>query len=296
MGLERGDRFAIYRQIQALDPVTDHQQIVYLVGAYEFPFVTQRSLEMALFRTYAVPSIARLLDQTGAFQHAGQKRYDDTALLISMIAENGYDSEAGRAAIRRMNQMHRRYTISDDDYLYVLSTFIFEPIHWNHRLAWRRSTEKERLANYYFWREVGKRMNIKDIPETIEEFERFSTDYEAQHFRPNPYSQRVAAQSIAVFTNWFPAPLRPLVRECIYALLDDGLREAFGFPKASGALRRVLLWGMRARAGLVRWLMPPRTAPFLFTKRPIRSYPGGFQPDRLELVGTPAPEALPASE
>jgi hypothetical protein len=282
MDLTFPNRYRVFKEIQQLDPVTDHQKIVFLVGAYEFPFVTQRSLEMALFRTFAVPSIAKLLDETGAFMHSGQKRYDDTALIVSMIAESGYDSEIGRAAIRRMNGLHRRYDISNDDYLYVLSTFVFEPIRWNHRLAWRPSTEKERLANFYFWREIGKRMNIKNIPETIEELERFNMDYEAANFRPNLYSQRVGAASVAVFVSWFPALLRPIVREVIYALLDDNLREAFGFPKTARWLSTLLFRGMRLRAVLVRF-MPPRRKPFLFTERPIRTYPKGYT---IEDIGT----------
>jgi len=32
-----------------------------------------------------------------------------TSLLISTFAENGYDSAVGRAAIRRMNQIHGRF-------------------------------------------------------------------------------------------------------------------------------------------------------------------------------------------
>src|SRR5258706_9468434 len=93
-------------EITAFDPIRDHLKIVQWVGEYEFPFETQRSLEFALFRTFAVPSISGLLASTGHFVAHGQKRYDDTALIIAEIAENGYDSERGRDAIRRMNQIH----------------------------------------------------------------------------------------------------------------------------------------------------------------------------------------------
>ncbi len=47
--------------IAALDPVRDHLKIVQWVGEYEFPFETQRSLEFALFRTFA----AHLLQREG---------------------------------------------------------------------------------------------------------------------------------------------------------------------------------------------------------------------------------------
>jgi hypothetical protein len=273
-------RFDIYHEIQKLDPERDCQRIVYLVGAYEFPFTIQRSLEFALFRTFAVPSIAQLLVETGEFSSHGQKRYDDTALLVAEFSEYGYESERGLAAIRRMNQMHRRFNISNDDYLYVLSTFILEPIRWNRHLAWRPATEKENQANYYFWREIGRRMGIKDIPPSLEAFDRFNREYERQHFKNNPYSEAVARDTVRVFTSWFPAFLRPAVRVGIYALLDDPLRETFGFPKAPRWLTWLLFRLMRVRAGLMR-ILPARRTAFSLTRHRMRSYPTGYTIDQL---------------
>lgn len=42
------------RQIETLDPETDHHRIVYLLTCYEFPWDIERALEFALFRTHAV--------------------------------------------------------------------------------------------------------------------------------------------------------------------------------------------------------------------------------------------------
>jgi hypothetical protein len=61
-----------------------------------FPFGTTRALELAFCRTFAVPSIAQLLASTGEFTDRALKRYDDTDLLSSTFAENGYDSAVGR--------------------------------------------------------------------------------------------------------------------------------------------------------------------------------------------------------
>ena len=143
-------RYAILEQIKQLDPERDHHQIVYLAGGYETPWLTTRALEFALFRTYAVPSIAKLLDETGQFYRHGQRRYDDTAIIMAEITEHGYDSERGRAALRRMNQMHGRYDISNDDFLYVLSTFIFEPLRWTSRFGWRQPIQIEKDGMYFF--------------------------------------------------------------------------------------------------------------------------------------------------
>ena len=45
-------------RIAELDPERDCQEIVYLLQSYEFPRDYERTLEFALFRTYAVPAIS----------------------------------------------------------------------------------------------------------------------------------------------------------------------------------------------------------------------------------------------
>src|SRR6478672_5406853 len=108
-------------QIQALDPVADHQRIVFLSTRCDFPFDTTRALEFALFRTFCVPSVGALLDRTQEFGKRTQRRYDDTDLIMSEIVEHGYESERGQRAIARMNAIHGRFAISNTDFLYVLS-------------------------------------------------------------------------------------------------------------------------------------------------------------------------------
>ena len=99
-----------------------------------------QSLSFALYRTYAVPSIGRLLKQTGEFTERTQKRYDDTALILDTVLEHGLASEPGRTTIRRMNQMHGAYPISNDDKRYVLCTFVTSPIRWIDRYSFRLPT------------------------------------------------------------------------------------------------------------------------------------------------------------
>jgi hypothetical protein len=118
------------RAIAALDAEVDYQRIAFLLSAYEFPWDIERSLEFALFRTYAVPSISGLLAKTREFERRPRKRYDDTELILAEIRENGLDSARGRAALARMNAMHGRFRIANEDMLYVLSTFLLEPIRW----------------------------------------------------------------------------------------------------------------------------------------------------------------------
>jgi hypothetical protein len=274
------------RQLQGLDPERDHQQIVHLCSCYEFPFDFTRALEFALFRTFAAPRIAALLDRTGEFFRRPQKRYDDTDLIISTLLECGYDSERGQVALRRMNELHGRFQIANADFLYVLSTFVFEPIRWLDRFGWRPLCPQERLALFFFWREVGRRMGIQELPSDAETFECYNRKYERTHFRPTQAAQRVGTATRDMFAAWFPRPLRPLVRPVMHSLMDESLLTAFGFPKPSPLLRGLVNTGLRARARVLRWF-PPRRQPRLRTRMRRPTYPHGY---RLEALGPPSPD------
>jgi hypothetical protein len=259
------------REIRRLDPVADHRRIVYLDACFEFPWDTTRALELALFRTFASPSIAARLDSTGEFDRAAQKRYDDTDLILSTIVEAGYDSEEGKRAIRQMNRIHGRFEISNEDFLYVLSSFVFEPIRWNARFGWRPLIETEKLATFEYWREVGRRMAIREIPETYEDFERFNEEYERREFRHTEASRRVGTSTRDMFLAWFPGLPRRFGAQAIYALMDEPLLEAFGFPKPPRAVRVAVENGLRARARIVARL-PARRSPRLRVQRRTKTY------------------------
>ncbi len=273
-------RYDIVNRIRQLDPARDHVEIYYLSCGFEFSRDTVRALELALYRTYCVPSISGLLARTGEFSARAQRRYDDTALLIAEISEWGYDSERGRAAIRRINRIHTQFAITNDDFLYVLSTFVFEPIRWNAAFGWRPMCEQERLASYHFWREVGTRMRIRDIPESYDAFERFNRDYEARHFRFAETNRAIGAATRDLFVSWFPGFMAPVVRTGVHALLDDTMLEAFGFPKPLRWFRRLVIGSLKLRGRVVRYL-PPRKRAHFFSHDKNRSHPDGYRIDEL---------------
>src|SRR3954453_8780623 len=192
-------RPTILNQIRALDPERDHERIVFLCTCYEFPFDTTRSLEFALFRTFCVPRIGRLLDGAREFRNRAQKRYDDTDIIVSELMEHGYSSERGSRALARMNAQHGRFAIANDDFRYVLSTFIYEPIRWNARFGWREMCETERLAFFPFWGQVGGGMVIKDNAADHGALERYNIEYEIRHFRLTDASRRTGAATIEMF-------------------------------------------------------------------------------------------------
>jgi hypothetical protein len=270
-------------QIAQLDPIRDHERIVRLSSRQDFPFDTTRALELALFRTFAVPSIGGLLDATGEFIARPQRRYDDTDLLVSELIEHGYTGERGRRALARINALHGRFRIRNDDFRYVLATFVFAPMEWNARYGWRAWTEAERIAWFEFWRGVGRGMGIAGIPASEDEFRQVMQAYEAERYRRNDASTRVANATCELFASWAPRPLRFVVRGAIPALLDAPLREALAIGAPSRAFAWLVPRVLRLRARLLR-LLPRRRRPVLRTERRSASHPRGYV---IEELGPP---------
>ncbi|MEM6840877.1 MAG: oxygenase MpaB family protein [Bacteroidota bacterium] len=273
----------ITQRIAQLDAQRDHQEIAYLLTCYVFPWDIERALEFALFRTFAIPLTSEKLVQTGELIKRPQKRYDDTELIMYTLAEHGYDSELGRKAIRRMNQMHGRYPITNDEMLYVLSTFIYEPNRWLERYGWRVPTENEKLASFYFYREVGRRMNIKDIPDDYHTFEQFNIEYERQNFGYSPSNRAIGDATCDLFLGFYlPKPFWPLGRPLLYAMMDKPLLDAFGFPHPTPLLRKLVIGSLRLRSKLMCY-WPEPNKPVLGTQRKRPTYPEGY---KIEELGT----------
>lgn len=288
-------RFDILNEIQRLHPERDNQRIMHLSFGYEFPWDSVRALEIALYRTYCIPSISKLLDRTGEFYAHAQRRYDDTAILVAEMCEWGYEQGRGREALDRMNWAHSHFAIANDDFLYVLSTFIFEPIKWIDAFGWRRLCANERLGYYHFWREIGKRMGIKDIPPTYEAFSAWTAAYEKAHFRFADTNQRIGAATRDLFASWTPSMMAPFVRYGIYALLDDDMLMAFGFPKPLPLTRPMIRGALKMRGRIVRRL-PPRKVPHFFTDNPNRTHREGYEISKLgppRLVAKERERSLP---
>ena len=245
----------------------------------DFPWDITRALELALFRSFAGPRIARLLDATGEFGARARRRYDDTVLLLAYIIELGPNSALGRRALCQMNAIHGQFKIANEDFLYVLSTFIFEPLRWIDRFGWRALSEAEREAWFDFWCAVGRAMNIADIPPTPAAFEAASRAYEAEHFVFSKEARAVAMATMRMFAGPAPSFLHPLVRSGIAGLLDERLRVAVGFLPAPimGVVVRAVLDG---RKRVLRHLPKRKRAQQKLTKM-WPTHPEGFVPETL---------------
>jgi hypothetical protein len=264
-------------EIKGLDPEKDWHRIAFLLTFHCFPWDMEKSLEFALFRTFAVPRISKLLLGTGEFIKRTRKRYDDTELILYEILENGMDSERGKAAISLMNAMHGRYNIPNEDYLYVLSTFIFEPIRWMEKYGWRPFTEKEKHAIFINYKELAKRMKIIQVPEDLGQFEEWNSEYEKKYFRYDTANHLIAEKTIAVVLgNYLPQWLFWLGKPFVICLMDGPLRSSTGYKKPLWIIEKIFEMGMMAKLSIQR-LLPEPKFPRLGTTRKRPTYPKGYK-------------------
>jgi hypothetical protein len=271
----------------SLDPATDFVEIYGHVVLHEFPWDMNQALSFALFRTYAVPGIGRLLGQTGEFTERVQKRYDDTALLLEPPTRLGFEHPESRAAIRRINQMHRAYDIPDHEMVYVLCTFVVVPKRWLDDYGKRAMTPNEVAASVHYYRELARHLGIREVPTTYDAFEQHLDAYEAEHFGYDAGGRAVADATLGLMQTFYPRLLARPAGLFARALMDEPLRQALRYDAPSPAVQRLSRAALRARGRLLR-LFPARREPKRFEDLgTIRSYPDGFRVE--DLGSTPVP-------
>ena len=124
-------------------------------------------------------------------------------------------------------------------------------------------------------------MGIKDLPDDFAGFEALLDSYEEEHFRFDEKSRAVADATLALLVSFYPRTLRRPVEAFSRALMDDPLREAFGFNKPAPLVVWLARTGLKVRARLERF-MPARRKPVHANDlKRIKSYPGGFVVEKL---------------
>ncbi|EDQ98946.1 uncharacterized protein LACBIDRAFT_318452 [Laccaria bicolor S238N-H82] len=230
------------------------QRIILVSTSYDMPLLLNYSLAFALFKTYAIVRTTfslhlraltmaslsaidiKLLSVTGEFKSAETvsiERYTDTEILIATwvacpisgfldpnfkSSENGPPADDPRAmiALARVNWIHSRYRIR-----------------WAERYGWRKLSPMECEAFYVFWAEIGRRMNMRDIPESREEMIEWSRDYEVKNMIPAETNKEVAEYTMAELLSAVPTRfgLRSFaVTRVALCLLEDRVRVGMMQP------------------------------------------------------------------
>jgi hypothetical protein len=247
--------YALKRRIAALDPDEDHEEVARLTleVLYGDPIGVHAALLIGFSRQVAVPSIARVIYRGGGGDTLGDiaRRIDDTLALFGAFLKWGPSSPEGQAAIARMERIHARFQITDEQKRYTLATLIFEADRIGERLGIDQFTAGQREAIWRFWLSVAEQMPLGSLPATSEELRRWMLDYEREHWRYTNDSHRVVERFFEDWTTrWFPRPARRLGRQVLLAMMDDALRAALRLEAPSRHLEKLLRASARASSPL----------------------------------------------
>ncbi|WP_433120363.1 oxygenase MpaB family protein [Micromonospora sp. CA-246542] len=276
-------RYDNLERIRTLDPQRDYLDIYQTMLRYEFPWDLKLGLNLAFNRSFSVPAIAAVHTTTGELTERTQKRIDDTGLLMYEMVLNGFDQPRGRDALRRVNQIHRPYGIGNDDFRYVLGCLVVIPIRWLRTYGWRPPCCHERQATYLFYRELGRRMGITDIPGSFEEFETWFDAHDAAHLLPNDDAAAIERATRMLMLARLPRPLAPLGNALVSAMYDEPLRRATLVETPPWPVRAGLRLALRTRARWQRWFGAPRATPLFADGIRARTYPQGYEISQLGL-------------
>jgi hypothetical protein len=246
-----------------LDPEHDHEELARLSFEvlYGDPIFVHAGYLVGFSRQMAVPSIARVVYRGGGGDnlHDVARRTDDTLTLFGEFLCRGHSSPEGRAAITRMERIHDRFPITDEQKRYTLATLIFEADRAAQHLGLDLYTHTQRQANWHFWHGVAEQMPLGALPATPEQFWRWMLDYEREHWHYTEGGRRVVD---AFFEDWtsrrFPPRARRLGRQILLALMDQDLRAVHSLEAPSRHIQRLVRAGARAHFPLTL-LRPLRT-------------------------------------
>ncbi|MGI5241728.1 oxygenase MpaB family protein [Dactylosporangium sp. CA-139066] len=286
-------RFDNLHRINALDPARDFEEIHRLTLFHEFPWDMRLAFNLAFNRSFAVPRVARLLVATGEILRTPRKRADDTGIIMYEILLNGLDSARGRLALRRLNDAHRGFDLDNGDSVYVLAALVVVPMRWLQRYGWRSPADHEREAAAAYYREVGRRMGVRDIPSGYAAFAEYLDAYEPEHLRHTPEAERIEHVTRDLLRGRIPGPLRGAADALIGALYDEPLRRAYAVPRPPLWARAGLHLTLRIRARALRFARP-RAEPLFANGIRAKSYPDGYDLARVG-AATGGPAAAPSA-
>jgi len=178
---------------------------------------------------------------------------------------SGIDSERGRRALAKMNWIHARYgeAITNGDLIHTLALFVLEPFRFINRFEWRKLTRIEEVALFQYWKEVGYRMGMTNIPETLDELVVWTKDYEEKNMKYSPSNTKCYNATVNLFLRNLPQWAQITAKELADSLLEDYVQPHLGVQKPKAWAYLLVNRFFTCRAFFVRHFMLPRSRPMV---------------------------------
>jgi hypothetical protein len=235
--LGTNDPHARLRRIEQLDLETEFGEIARLF------FSDFRSAMLAMgfagfLMTYASPRMSRILSATGELEHRVAKRVVDTSLLSGMVMAHGVRHSPGRDAARRVNAMHSRYDIHQEDFVAVGCDSALKAIELAEAFGWRPVTNKEREAVRRYFATVTRTFGGRDpFPQSVEAMQQFMARYAEAQYGFEPQNRRLAEATCDYYASLAPRPWRALFRKVLLSAVEPRIIRSCGLRPPSGVAR-----------------------------------------------------------
>lgn len=262
-----------------LDSEKDRGRIFEQLIAHEFPVEFLIAAEIAQFRSFTIPNGSKLLHRTAEFEKNSLKRLDDTRAILVEMGRDGFDSPTAATMAAHLNEIHGFYTIPNDEFLYTLSTFIFDVVLFINRYGWRQLTQTETEAIYFTYRDMGELMNIADIPPSFEAFWAWRQAYEREEQAYSAANHQVAMGLLTGLKLMVPRLIRPLLLPFVLSLEDRRFAELLGFQWPHPMVRALFRGAMWIRSHLARyWTLWDVWSFEELVLGNFQTYPRGYEP------------------
>ncbi|KAM3527685.1 hypothetical protein MY4038_006246 [Beauveria bassiana] len=266
----------------SLGHMTNEQahHIVKQLASLEAPTFSDLALRMALFRTYAIEDIAKLLVASSDLnrqQHAPKRHVTANLIIFTRLCSSfikfAPNSEHLHKAVARMNYLHSPYQkndrITNRDLLYVLWASMSEPVRFMRLYEWRALTDMEVAALGTLWKYIGDMMQIdykaelgqdqwRDGIDFIDQVTEWAYRYEDVAMKRLPDMQKLGDVLLDLLLTSYPAAVRPVAYQGVLVLMGGRLRHAFSLPEPSVFYSALVYSLLFIRKSVVRYLMLPR--------------------------------------
>ncbi|KAG4428931.1 hypothetical protein IFR05_015587 [Cadophora sp. M221] len=237
-------------------------EIMLLSMLYDTPWMHFFGTSLALVKTYTIASGTSLLVATRQLTTSKNvgKRAEDTGVAIAEFVIGSVDSERGLRALSKVNWLHGRYgaKVKNRDMTHTLAMFVLEPQRWIDAYEWRPMTYLEKVAMFVYWKEVGNRMGIEDIPPTLEKLQEWTAGFEEENMVYSDDNKICAETTMELYLRGVPSFARGFAKNVANSLLEDRVRVALGSPDPPSYVKHLAVFILKARGWVVRNFFLPR--------------------------------------
>ncbi|KAH8690686.1 hypothetical protein BGW36DRAFT_350167 [Talaromyces proteolyticus] len=275
----------LFSESQVLDrqemPLPVAQKIYDSLMHAEFPFWFWKGIELALFRTYGIPTISSQLAKTSRLvaPDALPRRYVETEVLFLEFALRQWGTVPWLQAMARTRAIHAAYrksgSVKEEDMLYTLASLATQPVLLVEKLEWRSLNEVELTAVGTLYRAIGDALSI-DYTLHLQPFIKkegtgqngldfysalrdWQVSYETREMVYTPQNKLLCDAAVGLLLWGVPGKsLKRFITTALTTIMDDLLREAMGFPPTPYWIASITKCILATRKMFLRHLCPPR--------------------------------------